>query len=360
MQLADLSKDTKSESIESIQMFRGIAAFMVLLGHSMVNGYFPSDHLLSKICLNGWMGVNIFFVISGFIIPYSMYKNNYVLGDFKIFFIKRIVRIEPPYIVSIAMVLFLNYTNTITKWYKGPAYSIDWGNVMGHLGYLNAFTRKPWLNWAYWTLAIEFQYYIIIAILFPLLMSSNKKIMMASFFGLLACFFIHIPGVYRMPFEPFLLGIPNGDSQDSGSQILLFLPFFLLGIAYFMYRVEKVTTKEFMIMAGVATVLCFYRHGLVLSGICIVSLIGIDYIKRVPKPLLWLGTISYSLYLTHYVLVSRFLALYLRFTKQSVIIGWLVSIVGCLVAAYLFYLLVEKPFIKLGKKVNYKHKPATA
>ncbi len=157
-----------------------------------------------------------------------MYRKNYELIDFKYFMAKRLVRIEPPYIISIFLVLFLTYANTLIPWYKGPAFTIDWLNVLGHIGYLNAFTHWPWLNWAYWTLAIEFQSYIIIALLYPLIINKNKVVLIISFIVLSACTFLYIPGFETEPSKPFEL------VSIRGSLILPFLPFFLAGIALFL------------------------------------------------------------------------------------------------------------------------------
>lgn len=345
-----MEKNSKIDDIQSVQLLRGLAAFLVLLCHSVSSSkYFPIDNIIWKICYNGWIGVYIFFIISGFIIPYSMYKKRYELVDFRYFLAKRIVRIEPPYIVSIIMVLLFNYSNTITPWYKGPAFTIDWVNVLGHLGYLNAFTHRPWLNWAYWTLAIEFQYYIIIALLYPLITNKNKIILIVSFFVLLACTFLNIPDFDAESCKPFELVAVRG------SLILPFLPFFLAGIALFLIKISKVTFREFLLIIIVSLIACFYRHGLIVAIINIITLVCINYIKKVPKLFLQLGTISYSLYLTHDILVSRFEALLERFTKNNYVIVWLLSIVACLFCAYIYYLLIEKPFLNLSKRIRYKH-----
>ena len=67
-----MQAEVKADNINSIQFLRGIASFLVVLGHSMVGIYFSEESTLSKICSNGsWMGVDVFFIISGFIIPYS-------------------------------------------------------------------------------------------------------------------------------------------------------------------------------------------------------------------------------------------------------------------------------------------------
>jgi peptidoglycan/LPS O-acetylase OafA/YrhL len=45
----------------------------------------------------------MFFVLSGFIIPYSMARASYTVADFPRFVLKRVTRIDPPYLVAIAL-----------------------------------------------------------------------------------------------------------------------------------------------------------------------------------------------------------------------------------------------------------------
>src|SRR5947209_12608451 len=53
----------------------------------------------------GWLGVHTFFVISGFIIPYSLYQYRYSIRDYLRFVGKRLARLHPPYLASIAVVI---------------------------------------------------------------------------------------------------------------------------------------------------------------------------------------------------------------------------------------------------------------
>ena len=323
----------RSDNLLSIQLLRGIAAFLVLLHHVM-GGHLSANNPLKWVTDRGWMGVEIFFIISGFIIPYSMFSKDYKLTDFKVFFIKRISRIEPPYILSIALVLLLNYSNTLSPWYKGPAFTIDWLNVLGHLGYMNAFTLQPWLNVAYWTLAIEFEYYIILALIYPLITHNNKLVIFGSFAVLLAASFISVPGEH----------------------ILSYLPFFLMGIGMFLFKVNKITIIELTGMVILSLSACYFLHTPVLIFVSIGVLLIIQFIKKVPKALLWLGTISYSLYLTHNVITTRFLGLAGRYFKGANPVILLISDISfCLLAAYLYYLIIERPTINLSKRIQYRH-----
>lgn len=320
----------------SVQLLRGIAAFLVMMFHSVGGDtlYLAKDNIVRRVFDNGWMGVEIFFIISGFIIPYSMYKNNYHIRDIKVFFFKRVVRIEPPYIISIALVLFLNWSNTWTAWYQGPAFHIDWWNVLGHIGYINAFTGQPWLNAPYWTLAIEFEYYLLLACLFPLLMSGNKALR-----WLLLLLFI-IP-----PFFPL-----------SDAHIPYQLPYFTLGILLFLFTTGTIDAKEFFIFTlATFAVLVLKRYNPILLSLCVLTIICIRYIKRVPGYLLFLGTISYSLYLTHAFTIPRAMGLLGRFTP-GMPMAFRIFTAICLgvFLAWLFYYLFERPFQAVSKRIYYK------
>lgn len=326
----------KQEFFTSIHFLRGVAAFLVVLCHSPKG--FEKLHPQFTAILNPLgSGVNTFLVISGFIIPYSMYKNKYVISDFKQFILRRVVRLEPPYIISIIMVLLLNYMNTLYPWYHGPAYSIPWGLTLRHLAYINTFTGEHWLQWVYWTLAVEFQFYLLLSVIFPLLTHPNKKIMFTTFYCLLALAFIQIPG------RPYF--------------IFHYLVFFLMGISLFLYMTDKIKLKEFyFLLIPTYLMLCYIfgsaMHATMLHICSVATLPCIYYIKNVPKPLLFMGTISYSIYLTHMVLTSRFITLFEKYLHMNFYMAWTLCIICCVIFAYIFYLLFEKPFLALSKKVK--------
>ena len=324
--------EPKSGNIQSIQLLRGVAAFMVLLNHGYDVKALP-DSSFKYSFLYGSTGVNIFFIISGFIIPYSMFINNYKLSDFKDFFLKRVTRIEPPYIVSIFLVLLLDYSTTFSHGYTGPAFKIDWLNVLGHIGYFNAFTGSHWLNTAYWTLAVEFEFYILLALLYPLITHRNKWVMTTTYIALAAATFI----------------------TDSSRHIIHFLPFFLYGIGLFLYKSRKMTLPLYLFLTAVNTLICYMVCGTFFVCLSMIVLLAIVLIKRVRGPFLLLGTISYSLYLTHGVLITRFMGLVLKLHGINVWVAFVISLILCLVFAWFYYITVEKYFLSLSKKIRYRH-----
>jgi peptidoglycan/LPS O-acetylase OafA/YrhL len=114
--------------LESIQIMRGIAATMVMVHHfTYANpGFaaaFPTFTGLFRYC---WLGVWMFFVISGFVIPYAMYSMNYRISDDAWpFLLRRIVRLEPAYIVSVFVAFALTFVATRTPglWWTAAAFA---------------------------------------------------------------------------------------------------------------------------------------------------------------------------------------------------------------------------------------------
>lgn len=115
--------------------------------------------------LYGWLGVPVFFVISGFVIPYAMYNAGYSLSHFGRFLAKRLIRLDPPYLASILLILLVGILPTFVPGFAGQRPSFPTAQVLAHLGYLNTFLGYQWLNPVYWSLAIEFQYYLLIGFL---------------------------------------------------------------------------------------------------------------------------------------------------------------------------------------------------
>src|SRR5262245_2564074 len=92
-------------------VLRGPASLAVCWFHLTRFHYNVPDrrvfHLLRQTGDYGWLGVEVFFVISGFVIPYSLYRARYRVRDFFMYLARRIVRLDPPYLAAIALVLAL-------------------------------------------------------------------------------------------------------------------------------------------------------------------------------------------------------------------------------------------------------------
>lgn len=147
----------------------------------------------------GYLGVTIFFVISGFIVPYSMMRGRYVIASWPRFMLRRLIRLEPPYLVSVALLLTLGVIDMLAG--TAPAWTA--AQIVGHLGYVNAFLGLPWLNSVYWSLAVEFQFYVLIGLALPLLLAGTSATRIAAL-ALVACLPLLLPTRSNATIFPFL------------------------------------------------------------------------------------------------------------------------------------------------------------
>src|SRR6476659_1629485 len=103
--LPPTSIDKSRARVGTIDVLRGVAAVAVAWFHfTNGNQQFMSAGLIKSSGHYGWLGVEVFFVVSGFIIPYSLYRGGYrVRLHWRRFVAKRILRLDPPYIAAIVL-----------------------------------------------------------------------------------------------------------------------------------------------------------------------------------------------------------------------------------------------------------------
>lgn len=324
--------------ISSLDLLRGLAALAVVFFHFTHGNpdFLTQENILYVIGRYGFLGVDVFFVISGFVIPYSMYVGKYKTASFGKFMVKRIARIEPPYIISIVLVIALNYLSTLSPLYRGAGFEVNTTGLLLHLGYLNAFFHYPWVNDVYWTLAIEFQYYLIIAALFPLLISKKKS---KSFLVLL---FLAISGIF----------------VNEHSLFFNYAHLFIVGILLFQFKIGYLTKGEFGTMLLIVLMLIFIKFDkryLIAALLPYFFIMYFDLSNKISK---FLGDISYSLYLVHIPIGGRVINIAeTLFTNEMVrSLFVFVAMAVSIFAAWIFYKLVEKPSIRLSKRLSYSKK----
>src|SRR5215471_12732327 len=129
----------------TVDTLRGLASLAVCWFH-LTNGNptFLANGILKSSGAYGWLGVEVFFVISGFVIPYSLYKGRYRISDIGRFICKRIIRLDPPYLVTIVLIIILAFVSAHLPGYRGGPFQIGAIQLILHLGYLNVFFGYPW------------------------------------------------------------------------------------------------------------------------------------------------------------------------------------------------------------------------
>jgi peptidoglycan/LPS O-acetylase OafA/YrhL len=322
----------------SLDLLRGLASVAVIFFHFTHGnkGYLSPDNFLYVIGRYGFLGVDVFFVISGFVIPYAMYRGRYKLASFGRFMVKRVVRIEPPYLISIVMVLVLNYLSTFSPNYGGEPFNLDFTRLALHVGYFNAFSDYPWYNDVYWTLAIEFQYYIVVALIFPLLLHPKKyiSIITLTVFAILGAFITD----HSFIFNYGLL--------------------FIVGILMFQFQVGYLKKGEFGLLLLIVLIMIFAKFDkryLIAALLPYFFIMYFDFGNSFSR---FLGNISYSLYLVHIPIGGRVINLTKQLTEDEFTrsIFVFVAMAVSIFASWVFFKLIEKPTMLLSKKLTYQKK----
>ena len=266
-----------SGRIATVDALRGIASLSVAWFHFTNANPALTPGIVKTSGSYGWLGVYIFFVISGFVIPYSLEKANYGYRQFWSFLSKRIVRLDPPYFANMAFILGLAFVVPLVPGFRGPQPHFTATQLLSHVAYLNSVVGKTWINPVYWSLGIEFQYYLLIGLIFPLLCSSRLTTRMVTTFALL------VPGFF----------VPNG------SLLFVHLPLFVAGILTYQFKVGRLSKGSYFGVLAVTAIVTGFGPGVVIALTCAITSLVIAFVEFGGRILTWLGSISYSLYLMH-------------------------------------------------------------
>ncbi|MCW3102615.1 MAG: putative acyltransferase [Bacteroidetes bacterium] len=322
----------KAQHVPILDSLRAIAALSVCLYHFVCGPVnFISNETVLDVFTFGKYGVQLFFVISGFIIPWSVYHNDYRIGKYFKFLLKRFLRLEPPYLVSIALALgILFFRGFYADLPESRAISAE--QVLLHIGYFIPFSSYRWILDVYWTLAVEFQFYLFMGLFYFVTISEKIALRIAGYALVIGLSFI-------------------------GTRNFLFywLPVFLLGNMLFLFLAKRIGKAEFysMMVILLAQIAVFLPGPVFFSSLIPAAAIlyMFSYSNRV---LDWIGKISYSIYLLHTIVGTTVINI-LSHHAHSPLTKALVVLVGVgvsIVCSYFMYLFVEKPSKRLSSKIK--------
>jgi peptidoglycan/LPS O-acetylase OafA/YrhL len=195
----------EQKRIKMLDSFRFLAIISVIffhytyswtLPHSDQNLY-PYGSFYGSIFKYGYLGVQFFFIISGFVISYTL-ENTAGASDF---LKNRFIRLFPP-IVCWSVVTFLTFflldsKNVFPNAHKLKNLLFSFTFINPEIGTAVLKTRFDWLNGSYWSLWVEVQFYVLAAILFYL----RKRTFLRNMLSLSLLLFLisFIPGHFLQP-----------------------------------------------------------------------------------------------------------------------------------------------------------------
>jgi peptidoglycan/LPS O-acetylase OafA/YrhL len=337
-----------------IDGLRALAVLAVLIYHA-----FPSA------LRGGFFGVDIFFVISGYlitgIIHQQMLEKRFSIADF---YTRRVRRIFPALILVVAVTFALGWFLLPLRDMQSLGTNIAGGAIfaqnfvlLGQIGYFDvAADKKPLLH--LWSLGIEEQYYVVWPILLLLVRrwSFNALVVVASL--AVASFVLCLVIGARAPDYAFYLPVTRAWELLAGSSLALWQGGRKAELAA---HPPAGTLRE--IVAGVATLaigiaLLGYRPWMTDPGwFTLLPVLGATALMALPgslihrhvlalRPAVWIGLISYPLYLWHFPLMAY---TRIHFGDGLRIRHMLAVLLISGVLAWLTYVVVEKP-LRFGRQ----------
>ncbi|WP_323592250.1 acyltransferase family protein [Aliarcobacter butzleri] len=318
----------------SIDGLRGIAISLVLLFH-IWPAYFSF----------GYIGVDIFFVLSGYLITQIIYtKLESNTFNLKEFYRNRIRRIYPALIVVLSTTVVIGYLfmfpselEQLGKHIKSSAFFYENFRLIGEVGYWDeSASLKPLLH--FWSLAIEEQFYIF----WPLILILLYKIRLNIVLTLFVLFLILFTIPFIVEIDKFYHTLARVWELAVGGLVFI-ISYKYKNIFNLLNKYKYLIYLAFFVSIAISynnTLFSTFRTLLIVffSGLLILSL-SYDKSKTIfsNSILVFIGLISFPLYLWHYVIISF---THIFGFKIDINIGLLLILVS-IILSYLTYRYIE-------------------
>jgi peptidoglycan/LPS O-acetylase OafA/YrhL len=323
---------SKEKHFDNLDVLRGLAASAVCFFHFGDHGFLGGGSI-AHLTTFGSLGVAVFFVISGFVIPLALEKSGYSWRNAGSFLLRRFVRLYPAFLAIVLLAITLNYLSSRAPWYRGTPFDLSAERIISNLTFTADFFGKPWFVPVFWTLGIEAQYYILIAGTFPLLIATSalaRLLMVALWIGL----------AFILPYPPY---------------VTAYCGLFAMGIVAYSRLAGKLTERFALLLFAIAAVANFFSLGLnntIAGGLTFIAIMYAPPVRI--RPLLQLGTISYSLYLVHFLVGGRVINIGERLPANPLLRWGVVIIAFCasVVAAFLLHRWIERPSHEFSRSLK--------
>ena len=359
--------------INQLTWLRGIAAFFVIVSHTLRAlevKYSSLDQAIYPVYMYifdlGNFGVVLFFVLSGCTL-YISNSEKVSRQNIYAFYIKRFFRIWPAF--AIALIIYIAFSFIFLQFYTHPqGYWIEkqfiteytFIDIIKYLSLVFNFTGPSGLfNNAFWSLPVEFQYYLI----FPLIVFAIKTTGIIGPLVISVIFYI----TAKLGFYEFF------DKDTVFTLAYSFCGGVIIGYLYLNYSYRLGIAVSLLLLAlAMSLIISIERTFIQLPALPIVGdkwtwrgLVGIAVVfitlftkfnihTKADTFLKHYGTISYSTYLYHNLFIRIAILLLIEFeihdSTSRILLTTAFAFLLNYIAAVISYKYIEKPFISFGRK----------
>jgi exopolysaccharide production protein ExoZ len=350
-----------TQHFHNVQALRGIACLLVVLVHLRIwdNAFVGGTAGFREIGYFGFAGVDLFFVLSGFIITSTNRRSLGRPAALPGYLFRRLWRIYPTYWAAMVVV-------AATAWAvfgSRPFESMFVGEVPAWLALTPLEVGNPLIGQA-WTLTYEVMFYLVFGLLLCLPPRAAAAGLGAWGAVVAAALLAPVPtDVWAaLPVDPFVFEFLGGC-----------LVAWLAGRgvrgwpgAAFIAAIAWATVGAVIVAHGsevYAAAMAGHRLRVLVFGppavLIVYAAVAAEGRWRVPGWLLRTGDASYSLYLTHFAVMVAGLFVGMKFphTRLAHLAGLAATLAATLAVGFVFYALVERPLLTLGRD---RRKPASA
>lgn len=271
-----------------IDALRGLAALAVVLFHytTRFSELFQVEGTPTVRFANGFYGVNLFFIISGFVIFMTLEKTAKPMD----FVVSRFSRLFPTYWVAIFLTL------AITHLLGLPDKLVGLGTALANMLMVHGLFRVAHVDGVYWTLEVEMLFYCAMFVLYRLdWLHRVHQVLFALLLLRLTYYVLEQQWGISLPWIVFRL------------LILQFIPWFALGIAVYLgtHHRDAKPRRQAIAISLLAIATLWLCESALIAGLAVAFSTAVFFASRSQLPVLrfwpfvWLGSISYPLYLLH-------------------------------------------------------------
>lgn len=324
-----------SQRLLELDALRGLAALAVVIYHYFYryNQIYGHENLFVDWSIIGMYGVHLFFMVSGFVIFWTLNKTERPLD----FLVSRFSRLYPAYWFAVI------FTFSVVYAFGLPGREVSINSAIANILMFHEYLSVPHVDGVYWTLTVELTFYFWIFLLY--LSSSLNKV--EEIFSLLVITSIlHSLDIISVPH--FLYKI----------FILEYVSLFLAGICFYKLT-NGVGSKKTIItlMLSLSSAIAIYSIKVFILFSCfyLVFYLAVSGCLKILslRPLVFLGSISYSLYLLHqnigYVIINKAYDLHLNYFA-----GISAAIAVSIILSTFSTKFIEKPAL-MAVREAYKH-----